>query len=94
MLTFSFDVTAALLMTMLYDPSRFWWAGRSVTAIVFLAYVLYVVDEIRAGTMKERIESVAGLLVIGLPSLRYTLNGRFSLHEDEETKKDGDTTAE
>ncbi len=39
------DVTATLLISALYNAKRFSWAGRTVTGIVFLAYVAYLVDE-------------------------------------------------
>ena len=79
------DATALLLILALYDPKRFWWAGRSATGIVFVAFVAYLADEISSGkpwrfgprSEDSPVNALLGLLFIGLPCLRYTLLGRF-----------------
>ena len=40
-------LTAVLLcaILMLYNPQRFPWAGRLVTATIFAAYLAYAIDE-------------------------------------------------
>lgn len=43
------DASALLLVLMLFDSKRFWWAGRGVTGIVFLAFLAYLADEIQSG---------------------------------------------
>jgi hypothetical protein len=85
-LVFGLDAIAALLLLALYDNKRFWWASRGVTGVVFLAYLGYLVDESRSGkpwrlgprSEESPVDALLGLLIIGLPSLRYTLAGRFS----------------
>jgi hypothetical protein len=81
-LVFALDAIAVLLILALYDVKRFWWAARGVTAIVFLFFIVYFADEIRSGTPwrlgdESPLEALLGLLIVGLPCLRYTLVGRF-----------------
>jgi hypothetical protein len=77
------DLAVLLLVVALYDPQRFNWAARGVTGIVFLAFVAYLIDELlsgkswRFGTRRETLEALLGLLIVGLPCLRYSLVGRF-----------------
>jgi hypothetical protein len=72
----------------LYDARRFWWAARSVTAIVFAAYAAYLIDEFFLSgrpfaptprSVASPWNSLLGFLAIGLPALWYTLFGKFSL---------------
>jgi hypothetical protein len=75
--------TSLLLVLALYDLKRFAWAGRSATAIVFVAYVAFLVDEIHKGdpwrfaprSDGSPLDALLGLVVIGLPCLRYTVTG-------------------
>ena len=81
-LVFALDAIVVLLLLALYDVKRFWWAARGVTAIVFLSFVVYLADQIRSGKpwrfgQEPPLEALLGLLIVGLPSLRYTLVGRF-----------------
>jgi hypothetical protein len=81
----SLDVSALLLILMLYNRKRFWWAGRGVTGIVFVAYLAYFGAELlsgkrwRLGPESETtpLNALLGLIFIGLPCLRYTIVGRF-----------------
>ncbi|MGE0142529.1 MAG: hypothetical protein AB7I19_04635 [Planctomycetota bacterium] len=64
-------------------PRRLWFAGRLVTAVVFLACCGYVVDRVAAqvhGTVGPRdfgiLDSLQAFVVFGLPSLWFTLRGR------------------
>jgi hypothetical protein len=65
------DVTALLLVLALYDSKRFWWAGRGVTGIIFLAYLLYLGDEnlkrqavaIRPSIRSNTVERIARIVV-------------------------------
>jgi hypothetical protein len=71
----------------LYNPQRFGWAFRGVTALIFLAYLGYLVtqlafppnpstlDEGRSAPSPRK--AVIGFVVIGLPCLWYTLVGSF-----------------
>ena len=40
------DVLAVLMIFALYSPKRFHWAGRAATGLVFLAFLIYLMDEI------------------------------------------------
>ncbi len=81
------DSVSLLLILALYDPKCFYWAARGVTALVFLAYVAYVIDELFVSG-KALFQSLCGLVIIGLPALWYTLWGRFSLFEKTVTAID------
>ena len=66
----------------LFDPSRCALFARIATAIVFLAYLAFVVDTYRvrgpgerAVDPKDRSNSLTGLTLIGLPCLAFTLSG-------------------
>ena len=79
------DACAILLILMLFDSKRFWWAGRGVTAIVFLAFVAYLADEVHSGkpwrfgsrSESTPLNALVGLVIIGLPCLRYAIMGSF-----------------
>jgi len=72
----------------LYNPKRFWWAARGVTATVFLAYSAALIEEVFLGqkhfTLKELatgpFNALHGFLIIGLPCLYFTLRGSFDRH--------------
>jgi hypothetical protein len=80
------DAAALLLVIGLYDTRNFWWALRGVTAIVFSAYLAYLIDEIIHSrvTLKGLLtgdspwEVVKAFIGIGIPCLLYTLIGKFS----------------
>jgi hypothetical protein len=69
----------------LYNPKRFHWAGRGATGVVFLAFLAYLIDEIASGhswhfghhSEPSPLNALLGILIIGVPCLRYTLIGRF-----------------
>jgi hypothetical protein len=79
------DALGVLLLLALYKPERFHWAGRAATGLVFLAFVAYLIDEIASGgswhfgprSEPSSLNALLGLLVFGVPCLRYTLVGRF-----------------
>jgi hypothetical protein len=88
----AWDVLSVLLITALYDPRRFWWAARTLAAVVFLTCISYLVEEIRSGTPWKLLpferedtptSALVALFVIGLPSLVYTVSGRFRLSDEE-----------
>ncbi|HSI15019.1 MAG TPA: hypothetical protein VK961_23405 [Chthoniobacter sp.] len=76
----------------LFNPTRFSWAGRVVTGSIFAAYVFYAFHEIfvlrhpwswggsRGATTP--VNSLLGLFFIGGPCLWYTLFKRFSLKKE------------
>ena len=80
-----------LCVPVLYDPTKFWLAGRVVTAVVFLSYLWYCISEwvwhsdaiglVKPRGMPTPLNATLGLLVIGLPCLWWTLFGRFSLRK-------------
>jgi len=70
------ESASLLLILVLYDSGRFWWARRVLAAIVFLFFVVYCVDTSVSGKRKLW-EPVLGLIAIGLPCLRYVFVGRF-----------------
>lgn len=65
------------------------WAFRFLSAVVFLAYAGYVVDEFffsehpitldAERSEASPINAIAGLVIIGIPSLTYAVFGRFSV---------------
>lgn len=61
----------------LRDARRYWWAARSLTALIFLSYVLHVIKMF--ATTSTSLDPIMGLVVIGGPCLWYTVFGRFSL---------------
>ena len=73
---------AVLLIFVLYDVKRFWWAARGVTTIVFLFCVVDFAAEIHSKKPWQfgedsPLEALLGLLIVGLPCLRYTFAGSF-----------------
>jgi hypothetical protein len=78
---------AALLLLKLYDPGRFYLAGRVLAGLVALAYIWYLVAELAAegvASLSPRsggasaFKAILGLLVIGIPSGLYALAGRWT----------------
>ena len=77
------------LVLVLYDHTRFWWAGRIVTASIFGSYLWYLLDfwlnpPVPAGNVAPPAgikwwQPVLGLIIIGWPCLCYTFLGRFTL---------------
>lgn len=76
-------------------------AFRVVSAVVFLAFVAYLVDEIRYGNLRtiprsrgqsSPLNAILGMIVIGLPSLWYTLFGRLTLRPPPEEHAPGETS--
>jgi hypothetical protein len=91
------DGLAILMISALYNPKRFHWAGRATTGLVFLAFLAYLIDEIASGdswhfgprSEPSPLNALMGLLLIGMPCLRYTLLGRFGKKKEIHTE---DTT--
>jgi hypothetical protein len=91
-LTAAWSVGCFAAIFALYDARRFPWAARTVTGIIFLVYLGYLVDQlVFSGKPLEptrRSEasawnSIVGFIVIGLPAFWYTTLGRFSLRKPE-----------
>ncbi|MBL8858996.1 MAG: hypothetical protein JNL28_10855 [Planctomycetes bacterium] len=93
-----------LLLVAMIAPTRCAWAGRVLTGIVFLAYVAYFVNAVwtdPAGLnptsnrgVSSAFNALLGLIVIGLPSLKYALSGcliRAASNADSEKFKERPT---
>ena len=99
------DMVALLLTVGLYNTTRFWWALRGVTTIVFLAYVAYLLDDLihlsntitLAGIVNgdRPWRSIGAFLSIGIPCLVYSIVGRFSWRQESggSLKKSRTTTS-
>lgn len=80
------EAVALALLLVLFNPIRFWWAGRLVGAGVFLAYLLYMIAMIveqkfvgqgrRAET--TLFNAALGMIVFGLPGLCFAIFGRVT----------------
>jgi len=89
---YGMSITCLALVLGLANPIRFQWALRIVAFIVFLVYIGYLASMI-VGYAQEKEEliskrsatsvlsAVFGLVIIGYPSLKYMLVGRFSWKE-------------
>lgn len=85
------SISCILGIFALYDARRFWWATRSVTATIFVAYAVYLIYEFvfdvkpfeLVGSRSEASprNSLLGFVIIGLPCLWYTVFGRFSFRK-------------
>jgi hypothetical protein len=82
---------AVMMLLGLYDYQRFHWCLRVVGALVFIAYVWYLVSTAMAGEWvgdgrkgaANAFNATIGLLVFGLPGLWYALFGRLTLRDTE-----------
>lgn len=94
------STTCLLAIPALYDAKRFYWAARGITAVIFLAYAIYLVQEWlftekpfvpTARSQPSPYTSLLGFVIIGLPALWYTLFGRFTFRARpaSEEQRDG-----
>jgi hypothetical protein len=92
MFTTAWIVGCSAAVLAIHDAGRFPWAARTVTGIIFTAFLLYAVDAVLrsneplAPTKRSEASpwnALRGLIAIGLPALWYTLHGRFSLRRDD-----------
>ncbi|HEV7764359.1 MAG TPA: hypothetical protein VGQ76_05115 [Thermoanaerobaculia bacterium] len=83
---------AILLLIKLYDPARFYWAGRVLAGIIALAYVWYLCAELAAEGLASlspgargasAFKAILGILIIGIPSALYAIWGRWSFRKGE-----------
>jgi hypothetical protein len=91
------DAVALLLAIGLYNPRRNEWALRMITGLVFVAYLAYVVAEVRAGkplllTGSHGEESLRnallGLVLIGWPCIKFTFSGFDGWKQADENRAD------
>ncbi len=85
------ELALVLLALTAIAPNRFSWAGRGLAGLVFLAYVAYLLSMLveqpssfwppSERSAATGFNSLLGLLVIGYPSFKYALLGRFSWRE-------------
>lgn len=83
------DAGLLLLLLALWDPNRFLWAGRALAAMIFVAYMGYLVwavfwprrDQEKPGRRFRNsvVPAAGGLLLVGWPALMFALYGRFTL---------------
>jgi Ca2+/Na+ antiporter len=93
----SFYLAGIALLLALVNPSRFAWAKRVLTSVVFLAYLVYAVTELREnqwqlgrpGSQSDAnpVNALRGLIIIGIPCLVFTCLGRFTLPKEEEASE-------
>jgi hypothetical protein len=86
-LVVALDIPTLFLVLGLYDPVRFRWALRVTTGMVFALYLWYLVDmwvlsdkEFKFFVNRSEaspITSLLGFIIIGVPSLIFTLKGGF-----------------
>jgi len=92
-LVVALDTPAVFLVLGLYDPIRFRWALRITTGMVFALYLWYLIDmwvlsdkEFKLFVSRSEaspITSLLGVVIIGIPSLIFTLKGRFTLETSD-----------
>ena len=89
----AFELVMIGLILGLYDPFRFVNGLRVVAGIIFLFYVVYVIDMIAsplaplAGASRSQpslLNALAGLIVWGIPSFLFMKNGKRWLGESED----------
>jgi len=99
----SLELLVGLLLLALFDPARFWWAGRGVGAIIFLGYAVYLiallltVNDLIAEPRRSAptaLNATLGLIVFGVPGLCYAFFGRFSFRKPEEFQGDDEEFTE
>jgi hypothetical protein len=94
------ELMCITLLAGFWPPSRYGhWAFRGLAGLVFLAYAAYLVKEffftdnpIRiAGRRSEDspFNALLGFIIIGLPSLWYSLFGRFTLRPPPPESSEG-----
>ncbi|HBC88800.1 MAG TPA: hypothetical protein DCZ94_17800 [Lentisphaeria bacterium] len=94
------SIIGIFLILGMFNPSRFGWAFRVVSATVFLAYVAYALSELAENDWmlkkpKSRgeanpVNALIGLVIIGGPALMYTILGRFRFQKEEDEPFDDD----
>ena len=99
LMLYTMSATVAFLALGLFNPTKFKWALRLVSGIVFWSYLAYLTSEIieysnGTGTLSSDratpsvLTALAGLIFIGYPSLKFMLLGRLSGQEVEEPDED------
>ncbi|TWT64788.1 hypothetical protein CA85_35730 [Allorhodopirellula solitaria] len=82
------QVFAMFVLLGLYDSKRFWWCWRAVGAMVFLAYVAYLIYAIAQGRWVRGpatvLKAMLGLLAFGVPGIIYAIRGSSTLHDNAE----------
>lgn len=81
------EILVVLGLLVFYNAKKFWWCGRVASGIIFAAYVAYLVSMIVEGiwfdgwrlSASSAPNAILGMIFIGLPSLWFTIFGRFTL---------------
>lgn len=86
-LMIALEATASLLVLGLWNPYRFRWALRCVTAVVFGLCLTAIIDELflsgnsftfsNVVSGKAPVGNIKGILFIGISCLLFTLFGKF-----------------
>jgi hypothetical protein len=86
-----FWITGISLILGLFNSERYSWAFRIVTAMIFLLFLGYTVYELwehegilplpKARSEDCPINALLGLIIVGIPSLAYTIFGRFTFRQ-------------
>ena len=99
MIVSGLEILAIAVLLGLWAPQRIGHvAFRIACLIVFLGYGVYLIAELRSGkelaiphsrAESSPVNALLGLIVIGLPALRYAVLGRFA-SDDQQTQDDDD----
>ncbi len=86
-------VTGISLVIGMWNPTRFSWTFRIVTAMVLILYLGYAFYELKEHHWKlvrphsiddsNPVNALLGLVIIGIPCLIYTVFGRFTFRKVE-----------
>jgi len=90
-LTTATEAFCALILLGFNNPLKFWWAWRGVGALVFSAYVIYLIamliesgGRFTIGEGKSEttvLNALMGLIVFGIPGLAYAIFGRLTFRK-------------
>ena len=92
------EILALLVLLGLFDGRRFWWCWRGVGALVFTAYVAYLVAMVLAGewvgdgrrSSTSAVNAAIGLVIFGLPGLWFAVYGRLTFRPEPEPPEPDD----
>ena len=94
------EALCLLVFLGLMSPITRWWTWRGVGAIIFLAYVAYVIamfreggGEVTVGSRRSQpsvLNALLGFVAFGVPGLMYAVLGRFTLRDEDEGEAEPD----
>lgn len=88
----AFELLAFFLLLGLYDSERFKWCWRVVGGIVFVGYLVYLIQMLLSGqgigdgrrSSATVVNALIGLIVFGYPGFMYALLGRLTWRAEAE----------